>query len=76
MRDAKSTQLQRAAASAASIVYRPRPDATPEGEIAALAAAYSLILDCHAKKKGTRPGAPNDAKEIKNDCAATENYIR
>jgi hypothetical protein len=33
-----------------SITYTPRPDATPEGERSALAAAYRFILDRHDKK--------------------------
>ncbi len=39
-----------------------------------LASVYRFILDCHAKRKATRPGAPDDAKEIKNECAATKKY--
>ena len=45
------------------IAYAPRPDATPEAEIATLAAVYKFVLDCHAKKEATRPGSPDDAKE-------------
>lgn len=37
------------------VVYRPRPDTTPEDEISALAAAYRLILRTHAaREKGVR----------------------
>jgi hypothetical protein len=32
------------------IVYRPRQDATPEGELSALSAVYKFLLDCRAKK--------------------------
>jgi hypothetical protein len=39
------------------VVYTPRADATPESERSALVAAYRLILDCHTRKKGARPGA-------------------
>ena len=35
--------------------YRARDDATPEGELNALAAMYMFCLDCHSKK-----GAPHD----------------
>ncbi len=35
------------------IVYRPRPDATPEGELAALANVYRFILRCAEGKEGT-----------------------
>ena len=45
------------------VVYRPASDATPEGEVRALAEAYGFILDCCAKKKGgARHTAPNDAE--------------
>jgi hypothetical protein len=34
------------------LVYRLRPDATPEGELNALAAVYRYLLDCHARNEG------------------------
>ena len=37
--------------SPARIIYTPHSDTSPELEVAALAAAYRYILDCHAKKK-------------------------
>jgi len=43
-----------------------RSDATAEGELAALKNIYRYIIDCHVKKEATRPGSPDDAKEIKN----------
>ena len=33
------------------ITYVPREDATPEGELAALAAAYSFVIRCHEAKR-------------------------
>jgi hypothetical protein len=54
------------------IVYTPHPNATPETELSALAAAYRFILDCHAKKKATSPGGPDDAEDMENDRTATE----
>lgn len=56
------------------ITYTPRPDATPEGERAALAAVYKLILDCHQTKKnaaeqGQKPGDLDDGTKIKGDSA-------
>jgi len=36
------------------LVYRPRPDATQEGELNSLAAVYRYLLDCHARKEGTQ----------------------
>jgi hypothetical protein len=55
----------------ARIIYTPR-EATLEGELNALAAAYRFILDCHAKKKATSPGNPDDAEDVDNDRTATE----
>ncbi len=44
--------------------YKPRLDATPEGEAAALATVYRFLFDRHyADKKGGVPStAPNDPK--------------
>jgi hypothetical protein len=36
--------------SAPRITYVPRPDATQEAELNALASVYRFILDCRAKK--------------------------
>jgi hypothetical protein len=54
--------------NSAHISYTQRSsDATPEGEVAALANVYRFLLDCHERKEATCPGSPDDAKEIKND---------
>jgi hypothetical protein len=46
------------------VVYRPRADATQESELSAVVAAYRyIIFDCHARKKGHRPGAPDAARK-------------
>jgi hypothetical protein len=50
------------------VSYSPRPDATPDSEVSALAAAYRLVLDS-TQKKGARPGAPNDAEGRSSDGA-------
>ena len=39
------------------LVYVPREDATPEGELAALAAAFSFVIRCHEAKKAAVPTA-------------------
>ncbi len=57
-----------------TVSYTPRPDATPEAETNALAGVYRLIIDS-AKKEGSRPGAPDDAKGPKHD-RASEKYTR
>jgi hypothetical protein len=46
--------------------YTQRSGATPEAETSALAAVYKFVLDCHAKKKATRPGGPDDARKESN----------
>jgi hypothetical protein len=35
------------------ITYVPRPDATPQSEISALANAYKFILQCGEEKRAT-----------------------
>jgi hypothetical protein len=58
------------------ITYAPRPDAAPEAELDVLASIYRFVLDCGERrrgeetKKGTRPGAPDDAEEPENDRTA------
>ena len=46
-----------------SITYAPRPDATPEAEIGALANVYRYVLDCRAKKKAALESRPHDARK-------------
>ena len=48
------------------IFYTPRPDATPEGELNALASVYRFILDCHAKKIAAEPDSCNGAAIVTN----------
>ena len=47
------------------VVYRPRADATREGEISALVDAYRFIIfDCrHVTENGAQPGAPDAARK-------------
>jgi hypothetical protein len=33
------------------VTYTPRPDATPEGELTALAAVYAFVIQAHEQKK-------------------------
>ncbi len=52
------------------IIYRPRPDTTPESELNALAAVYRFILDCKAKKEAAPASRSDDAmKGSKHDRA-------
>jgi len=46
------------------ISYVPRPDATPEAELKALAAVYRFILvDCHAKKMAAESAPEPDGHD-------------
>jgi len=58
----------------ASIIYRQRPDATPKGELSTVSACYRFILDCHAKKKGACPGAPDDVRKGQDAHTAAQKY--
>jgi hypothetical protein len=50
--------------------YTPRPDATLEGELDALAACYRFILfESKASKKGAHHGARERPERIKDDPA-------
>ncbi len=53
------------------IIYIPRPDATQEAELNALASVYNFILDCRAKKNAAGVTSTNgdDAKGSKHDRA-------
>ena len=54
--------------SVTQIVYAPRPDATSEGELNALASIYRFILDRHAKKEDyptTSDPEPDAAVRVK-----------
>jgi hypothetical protein len=53
--------------SATQILYTPRCDVTPDGELNALAAVYKFILDCRTKQEGGPPTAPDDAMKGSND---------
>ena len=45
------------------LTYTPRPDATPEGELAALTAVYQFILVAHTRKKAAEAsGGEDDGK--------------
>jgi hypothetical protein len=58
------------------IAYARRSDATAEAETTAVANVYAFILNCHARKKATRPGGPDDTDGLKNDRTARTNYTK
>ena len=37
------------------VTYTPWPEATPEGELAALAAVYAFVIGAHEQKKAAAP---------------------
>jgi hypothetical protein len=56
--------------SAPHIIYVPRPDATPEAELNALAAVYRFILDdCRERKKAAPASRPKQPERTKDDPA-------
>jgi hypothetical protein len=48
------------------IAYAPRPDATPESEIASLAAVYRYVVERRARKEAGPETRPEDARERTN----------
>jgi hypothetical protein len=46
--------------------YLPREDATPEGELAALAAVYAFVIQAHEQKKAAAP-ATRRQKEVNSE---------
>jgi hypothetical protein len=49
------------------ITYAPRPDATPEVELDALAAIYRVLLDAHDRKNAAPVSHPDAARENTED---------
>ena len=51
-KDAKCESARRDGAGDSRVTYYPRPDATPEGERAALAAVYAVVvIQAHEQEK-------------------------
>ncbi len=50
--------------SSPRVIYSPRPDATPEAEVSALAGVYRFILEesCYAKKEAVGVPSGDDEK--------------
>ncbi|MDQ3316514.1 MAG: hypothetical protein M3522_04175 [Actinomycetota bacterium] len=66
-RNPNDRRAGRGAADAPRVAYVPRADATPEGELAALAAAYAFVLDRHEREP---TAAVDDADEAKTNSVA------
>jgi hypothetical protein len=62
-KDAKCESTHRDGAGDSRVSYSPRPDATPEGELAALAAVYAFVIGAHEQKK-TVATATRRRKEV------------
>ena len=63
-KDAGADDLQRGATGSLHVSYTPREDATPEGEIAALAAVFNYILFQRPEQKKTAGvGVADEAAE-------------
>jgi len=48
------------------LIYRPRADATPADELAALATVYSFILRCAEAKEGT--ASPSSQSQTRKEA--------
>ena len=49
-----------------SVIYAPRPDATPEAEVSALSACYAFILQQQREKQEGGPATAPDARKESN----------
>ncbi len=60
------------------VSYTPRPDATPEGELAALANVYSFVLQRYKEEKtgGPEINRPKRPEGDHHDDQNSENIIR
>jgi hypothetical protein len=45
------------------VIYSPREDITPEGELTTLAAVYAFVIQAHERKKAAAP-ATRRRKEV------------
>jgi hypothetical protein len=45
-----------------SVVYVPRPDATPESEVSVLANVYAYLIKTHDSKKAAEPTQSKTSK--------------
>jgi hypothetical protein len=56
------------------IVYTPREDATPEGELAALATVYAFILKCHEQKELATEAGDDNGNETGHTSEQAEEH--
>ncbi len=62
--------------SVRALPSRPRLDLPSEQTRDVRARAWTFVFKCHARKKASRPGGPDDAKEFRNDRTAEPEYNR
>ena len=62
-KDAKCESACRGGAGDSRVTYSPRPDATPEGELTALAALYAFVIQAHERNIVAAP-ASESRKEV------------
>jgi hypothetical protein len=70
MRDAQDISAQ----SLPNITYAPRPTASPEAELSALASVYRFIIDSHANTNAAGVSSTNgdDAERGSSDSASND----
>ena len=70
MRDAQDISAQ----SLPNITYAPRPNASPEAELSALASVYRFIIDSHANTNAAGVSSTNgdDAERSPSDSASND----
>ena len=68
-KDAKPNDALQGATEGPHVSYVPQNDATPEGELSALAAVFKFILDRHERKKdaGTESGGDGGEEAAERD---------
>jgi hypothetical protein len=62
-KDAKCESACRGGAGDSRVTYSPRPDATPEGELTALAAVYRFLLDRRERSDVAAADGPEERGE-------------
>src|SRR4051812_5546988 len=55
-----------ASASSADLTYKPRPDASPEAEVRALARIYRFLIECHQRRIAAEAGDDGEDADTAN----------
>lgn len=70
--DTNAKDARKSALSDPCLIYSPREDATPEGEIVALAAIYKVILQSHDERK--KSSRYESEGEVARSSSSQEQY--